>query len=446
MLLSKIDRVLSGVSARADRPRSVSPQSGSLSFEATAGIIGERYETIQGNLEQLASLAEAFRTFEPLLEEMRQPLVAEFEARRDDYLELISLRGAYHEQGQRMESLAGENRRLSAALSAVESRNAEEEAQREERAAAAVEDRLEIDRLRNTLSQAEARFEAEHAAGQDAAQRIAQFEQDVAGLREMLKDVETHRSEADIGHTRAVRDLALSSDENVALRKRLEETGAEVAKLARSEASLESQLTAERARAAADQAESARSLRVLEGQSEAIRSESAALQVKIDTATSRAERLEALNVDLSTRLAEIQTASQTADRRSADLQTGLYRALERITELETGSEDGRQRQATIDAARLAAVDRAENLSKASQAQEKALGRSEERVARLQAQITAQQAEHEEQVRLRGEQITELKIGLEGFRAESSMMTAALETARRERAGRDQPIIRVSMAS
>jgi crescentin len=441
MLLSKIDRALSG-SARTDkRQAAASPVNPAVA--STAGVIGERYETIQGSLEQLAGLAEAFRSFEPLLDTMRKPLNAEFEARRDEYLELLNLRGLHQEQAERIEGLAGENRRLTTALAALESRQEEGEAHKEEQVAAALEARLEVDRLRNALSQAEAQAEAARSAGQDSAQRVVQLEQDQKSLRDQLAEIEGHRSEADTGRARAVRDHTLASDENVALRKRLDEIGTEVARLARSEASLDSQLTAERARAAADQAESARSLRVLESQNEATRSETSALQVKVDTATSRADRLETLNADLSTRLAEIQATSQTADRRGADLQTSLYRALERVSELEAAADEARQRQGTVDAARLAAVDRAEHVTKASQAHEKALARSEDRVAKLQGQISTLQADHAAQVAALGEQVAELKASMESARAESAMIAAALETARRERSGRESSRVLVA---
>jgi len=441
MLLSKIDRALSGGNARGERARAAPEREvvSDRSVEVAAGVIGERYETIHGGLDQLAELARSLQAFEPLLSEIRQPLAAEQQARRDEYVELINLRTSQAELAERAEGLAGENHRLTTTLASVDSRREEVEAQAAEHSAAAQDARLEIDRLRTALSQVEAQAAAHRTAEQDGAQRIAQLEQDQTALRDQLKELETHRNEAETGRTRAVRDLTLATDENGALKKRMEEVGAETARLARSEASLEGQLTAERARAAAEQAESIRALRALEGQGETSRSEAAALQVKLDTVTARADRLEALNVDLSTRLAELQVSAQTGDRRGADLQTSLYRALERVRELEASAEEARQRQATMDAARLAAVDRAEHLAKSTTTQEKALARSEERVAKLQTRISNLQAQHEEQVQGLNEQVAGLRSSLEGFRAESAMINAALETARRERPGREAPV-------
>jgi len=440
MLLSKIDRALSGASLRNERARAAAERELPVdrSIETVAGVIGERYEIIQGGLGQLAELAQSLQAFEPLLAEIRGPLAAEHQARRDDYVELINLRTVQQGLAERAEGLAVENRRLTAALADVESRHDEAGAYATEQAAAAQDARLEIDRLRNALSQAEALAETLRATEQDGAQRIVQLEQDQNALRDQLKELEAHRSEAETGRSRAVRDHTLVSDENAALKKRLDEVGAEVARLARSEASLEGQLTAERARAAAEQAESARALRVLESQGETTRSEASALQVKFDTVTARADRLETLNVDLATRLAELQATSQVTDRRGADLQTSLYRALERVRELEAAGEESRQRQAAMDAARLAAVDRADHLSKSTTAQEKALARSEDRVAKLQARIGDLQAGHEEQVQALNDQIATLRSSLESFRAESAMISSALETARRERTVRETP--------
>lgn len=90
----------------------------------------------------------------------------------------------------------------------------------------------------------------------------------------------------------------------------------------------------------------------------------------------------------------------------------------------------------MNAARLAAVDRADHLAKSTATQEKALARSEERVARLQDRVGALQAEHEQQVEVLNDQVAGLKASLEGFRAESAIIAAALETARRERSNRE----------
>lgn len=151
MLLSKLSGGRNGKAREAKAP---TPEM----IEA-AGMIGEHYEAIHGGLDKLSGLAEQLRTLEPLLAEMRQPLAAEFEARRDDYLELISLRAAAVESDERVEALTREVSDLADALRNAESRQEELAAQLGEKSTAAQEAQLEVDRLRIAISQAEAQVQ-----------------------------------------------------------------------------------------------------------------------------------------------------------------------------------------------------------------------------------------------------------------------------------------------
>ena len=432
MLLSKLS---GGRNGKTTRDTKVSATPTPEMVEA-AGMIGEHYEAIHGGLDKLSGLAEQLRTLEPLLAEMRAPLTAEFDARRDDYLELIHLRTVSAEAEARIEALTRESSDLGIALRNAESRQEELTAQLGEKSAAAQDAQLEVDRLRTAISQAEAQVQTLTASEKDSVQRIRQQDEDLNSLRARLQEADTARTEALTGKTRAERDHALLTDENAALKKRSEEVVLEISRLARVEASLESQLTTERARASGEQAEAARAIRVLETQAEAARSEAAALQVRLDTLTARADRLETLNVDMTTALSEAQSGGQGAERRVSHLQVDLNRAMERIRELEAGSEETRQRLVAMDAARLAAVDRAEHLAKSASASEKALIRSEERVNKLQAFMTALKVESDGRVKALTEQVGSMRSNLEGARAETAMSAAALDAARRERAARE----------
>jgi hypothetical protein len=88
-----------------------------------------------------------------------------------------------------------------------------------------------------------------------------------------------------------------------------------------------------------------------------------ALTARLDAATARANGLEVLNAEQSSRLADVQAVSNSAERRSESLQVSLDRALERVRILELSDEEARQKQATMEVARLAAVERAEALTK-----------------------------------------------------------------------------------
>lgn len=427
-ILSRLDRALTGANTRG---RAADP---APSGEAMAGVIGERFETIQGGLDQLTDLARQFRAVEPLLQQMRQPLEEEFQARRDAHIELINLRTAHADLAERIEPLTAENRRLAEELATSETRLEESRAKSVDQAGALVEARLELDRLRTALSQAQTQVGGLETAGRQSAQRIAELENDQDALRVQLTEVERQRTEAEAARTQARRDLSLVSDENEALKRRIDEVGVEVAGLARAAASIEGQLAAERARAAAEQAESVRALRGMENQAEAARSENGALTARLDTATARAARLETLNAEQTVQLGELQASARQFERRAEEVQSNLDRALERVQTLEAAVEEARQRQITMEAARLAAVDRAEGLTQSSAAQEKALGRSEDRVAKLQARMGAAQEEHQSRLQALTEQNATLRAELERLRADSAMIAAALDAARRDRPG------------
>jgi crescentin len=429
MLLSKLERARAGGRRNEEASPIATPE-----MEQAASVIGERYEVLHGGLDKLTVLAEQLRTLEPLLSDMRKPLAAEFEARRDDYIELIGLRAAATETAGRIEALGDEARELRTALEAAEARKEELAVRLAEATSHAQDGRIEIDRLRTALSQAEAQVQSLAATERDNAQRILQQEEDLQSLRQRLDEADAGRAEAVTARARAERDQALLADENEALKKRSEEVVVEIARLARVEASLDSQLAAERARASGEQVEAARTIRSLETQAEAVRTEAAGLQVRLDTLTARAERLETLNADLGHALTDAQSAGQSAERAVSHLQVDLKRARDRIRELEAGAEDSRQRTQATESARLAAVDRAEHLAKAAAANEKALSRSEERTAKLQLILAALKVESDERVKALTDHNVSMRSSLEGVRAESAITAAALDAARRERAG------------
>lgn len=440
MLLSKIDRVLSGTGGKGERPRSaLAPEIASQPHaQDTAGVIGERFETMQDSLEQLTDMARQFARFEGMLGQIREPLVEEFQSRRDAHVEAINLRAANVELVERVDQLTAEGRRLADALAQAESRNDELAARSTDQAAGIQEARLELDSLRNLLSQATTRIDNFETAERVSAQRILELEQDQQGLRAQLQQAETLRAEADTARTKAQRDHTLAIEENTVLRRRMDEVAAEVASLARVAAAGEGQLAAERARAASEQAEAARALRALENQVETDRSELAALTARLDAATARANGLDVLNAEQASRLADLQAVAQAAERHSDTLQVSLDRALERTRVLEAAFEDARQRLAAMDVARLAAVDRAEALTKAATVHDKAIARAEERMLKIQARLASAQDEHQARVETLNQQISALRAELESVRADAAMTNAALEAARRERGYRSAP--------
>ena len=437
-MLSRIDRVLSrnGKAERGVTPTAVEERA--IAGDA-AGVIGERFETIQDSLDQMADMARRFGTFETLLGQLRDPLEAEFKSRRDSHVELINLRAANVETGQRLEAASGEARKLADALAESEARADDLEARLGEQSAASQEARVETDRLRGELSAATGKIEALEAGERAATQRIKELEQDQDALRVQLKQAEALRTESETGRGQVQRDHALVQEENTVLRRRIDEVSAEIAALARTSAANEGQLATERARAATEQSETARTMRALENQTEQARAEIAALSARLDTATARANGLDVLNTEQAARLSELQAGSSGAERRAEQLQIALDRAMERVRGLESETEETRQRMTGMEAARLAAVDRAETLAKAATAHEKAIARAEDRMLKIQAKLTAAQDEHHAKTQAMQQQTSALRAELEGVRAEAAMSSAALDAARRERGGRPAPV-------
>ena len=295
-----------------------------------AGVIGERFETIQDSLDQMSDMARRFGTFETLLGQLRDPLEAEFKSRRDSHVELINLRAANLEIGHRLEVASGEARKLADALAESEARADDLEARLGEQTAASQEARVETDRLRSELSAAIGKVEALEAGERVASQRIKELEQDQDALRVQLKQAETLRTESETGRSQIQRDHALVQEENTVLRRRIDEVSSEIASLARTSAASEGQLATERARAATEQSETARTVRALENQTEQARAEIAALSARLDTATARANGLDVLNTEQAARLTELQAGSSGAERRAEQLQISLDRAMERV--------------------------------------------------------------------------------------------------------------------
>ena len=436
-MLSRIDRVLSrtGKSAQGVAPSIDERESGG----DAAGVIGERFETIQDSLDQLSDMARRFGTFESLLAQLRDPLEAEFRSRRDGHVELINLRAASIDNGARLEAATVEVRKLADALAESEARSEDLAARLGEQTAASQEARVEADRLRSELSLATGKIEALETGERVSGQRIKELEQDQESLRTQLKQAETLRTDSEAGRAQIQRDHALASEENTVLRRRVDEVSAEIAALARSSAASEGQLATERARSASEQSEAARALRTLENQTEAARAEIASLSSRLDTATARANGLEVLNTEQASRLSELQTGSHGTERKAEQLQVSLDRAMERIRGLEAETEETRQRLAGMEVARLAAVDRAESLAKAATTHEKAIARAEDRMLKIQAKLAAAQDEHHAKAQTMIQQAAALRAELEGARAEAAMSSAALDAARRERGGRPAPI-------
>src|SRR4051812_43996542 len=170
-LLSKGDRNTKGgvkpvmLAAENDRPEGDS--GGDRLVEATQAI-GVRYETIHGGLDSISRVVEHLRAIEPLLSEIRGPVAEEFEARRAEHAELISLRANFEQAARQLAAAQAEERELSARLTTADAALIESEARRQSLDVALEDGALEIDRLRNGLQQSELKVGGLEAALRDA--------------------------------------------------------------------------------------------------------------------------------------------------------------------------------------------------------------------------------------------------------------------------------------
>uniref|UniRef100_B0T552 Uncharacterized protein n=1 Tax=Caulobacter sp. (strain K31) TaxID=366602 RepID=B0T552_CAUSK len=441
-LLSKGDRNTKGgvkpVMLAAENDRPSAPESVDRLVEATQAI-GVRYETIHGGLDSISRVVEHLRAIEPLLAEIRAPVAEEFEARRVEHAELISLRAAHDQAARLLAAAQAEERELSAKLAAADAALIESDARRQALDVALEDGALEIDRLRNGLQQSDLKVGGLEASLRDATARAEHLSQDVDSLRAQTQDIDARRGESEAALAAVKQQSALQVEEISTLRKRLDQAVSDVARLSRIETELEAQIAADRARLlAADnalatfQADSARTIRGLEAQVEASRTEVSALQTRLETATGRADKLEEMNGQISARLNDSSAQQQAVERRAGDLNVALERALERVRNLEDEVEDLRGRHAGVDTARAAAIERADQLAKTVGAHEKALKRAEERAAQLRTRFEALQASEDETRRAHDEKVAEMAAEIERIRSEAALAEGALESARRDR--------------
>jgi len=415
------------------------PEGADRLIESTQAI-GVRYETIHGGLDSIARVVEHLRAIEPLLSEIRQPVAEEFEARRAEHAELIALRANY-EMALRQAAVAkAEERETAARLQQTETALGESDARRQAQDTALEDSALEIDRLRNGLLQSDLKAGSLDASLRDANARIEHLVQDVDTLRVQSQDIDARRGEAEASLARVQQQNALLTEEVATLKKRLDQAGFDVARLSRVETDLEAQIAAERARLQAaenalsvHQTDSSRTIRGLESQVETGRAEISALQTRLETATGRADKLEEMNGQMATRLAESSAQQQAVERRAGDLNVALERALERIRSLEEESDSLRQRHAGVDTARAAAIERADQLAKSAVAHEKTLKRSEERENQLRVRLESLQQSQDEARRQHEDKIAELQTQIDRLTSEAALSEGALEAARRDRA-------------
>jgi chromosome segregation ATPase len=218
----------------------------------------------------------------------------------------------------------------------------------------------------------------------------------------------------------ALKRLEQSSAENIALERMIAELKVTAAGENERSAELATKLAAARA-------ESRLAQETMKEQGDLNRSEIKELRSKVEESAARAKRMQQLHNDLSAAQTAMLDEKSKLQRDLAGVQAENRQMTQRIEVLETWLADWRRRFGDVDAARLVAVDRAEELQVALSQTDAAFKRSESIAAQKGNELDeVRRANEAEQNSLRSE-IAELKSSLSQARAELKMMRASLAT-------------------
>jgi len=425
-LLSTLDR---------DRARSVSDKM----LEGTRSI-GESHETIASAMEEAGRALSVVRAVEDTLAQARTALAQEFEARRADRSELVALTALFEQTGQELTSVRQNEAEMLRRLTLSDDALAETRAAKLQVELHASAKEAEVTRLNGALSSAKAEAAEYKTVGDQAQARAQRLEDDNARLRAKMDELEARRQEAEAQAAAAVQAHSLLDVERGVLDRRVESMTGELNRTSRIIADLEGQLSAEKVRsngletqAQHARAEADRLTRAIEDQGEKMRAELETLQLRLDTAQARAQRLESDNAELSRQLQEAVARDRVAERDIGETKLRLKQSDDQLATLAADLTAARKELAGVEAARAAAVERSERLSETSEGRMADIRRLEEQIEVLQGRLTAQTAEMvAERAQVDG-QLKSLLAAVERERNERHLETGALAAARKDRA-------------
>ena len=433
---SRHDAPAAELAQQLEEPRAEALENEKL---AATQAIGARQEVVTSKLEGIAELLEQLQALKPLVDEMREPLNEELIAYRQHHTDLITTRAVLEQTSDRLEDVRRNEAKLAARVDALEGQ-LEDARLSHQRAEASVEAyQIDLGQLRDAKEQVETSAAGLTSQLRDAELRGKQLEEDAAILRAQGEQDADRYREIDTLLANASQAAQIDEEEAAAIRRRLEQAETDLARLNRAEADAQGLLKTERARAHAlslagerAQAEVLNLGRALEERSEVARSELAAMSIRVETLTARSAKLEALNASLIGRLSDADMGQRQVERHTRDLQVSLDRANERVEQLEGELGAQRANLTAIERARMAAVERGDQLGRTLQAQDTTVRRAEERLRELQARIDAVAADQELARRALDQQKDEAAAEMERLRAELTMSEAGLQAARRDR--------------
>jgi crescentin len=410
----------------------------------TFDSIGRRNEKLRAELDSIefqfrnieairAQFHDALTSIDQTLIEIECTKVAHLEAER----KLEDLTAAHERLKEDRTGLRVERDQLAVAQNQLSARVADLERALTETEAASFEARATLAERSAKLDQTEREFE-DLRRGLDAAnEQLPTIRAEFLAKENRLNEVGRQRA--------ALNDHCnLLTEENAALRTRLEEFVVNASKLNRELSELKNErdelrrLLEEVESALGQETAAHAKLKAAHFDAiEAQRLNEANLQEKLATTTTRLEAAQRLLVDARAEMHEQDVAIRGSEQRALD-QSITAKSLEiKVDELEKDLVSARAVQMEAEVARAAAAERSETLTKSMKDQEVALYSAEKKIAMLEARIEEQKRSALGERAVLEEKIAKLTKQFEAEAAARSFAEGALQTARQKRTARLQ---------
>ncbi len=321
----------------------------------------------------------------------------------------------------RQEELAGRVADLERGIGSAEAASSE--------ARAALADRsAKLERIERELDDNRRRL-------QTVTEQLPSLRSEFAAKEKKLQEVEQHRA--------SLHDQTdLLTQENRALKTRIEEFVANVSKLGRKLSELESRRDDLSRRVdeletalAHELAAHAKSKAAQLDAAEAQRLAQTSLREDLSALNARHEAAEKLLSDARTTLRDREASIRNFEQRALEHSLAAKSKDAALADLEKDLSALRGAHAEVDAARIAATERSTALAKALEDREIALQRAEQRIETLEARIAEQNRIMQSERELFEERAAKLKDQLEAEAAARAFAEGALQSARQDRSGR-----------
>ncbi len=412
--------------------------------------IGERHETITSALEDAAIALSQLRSVESGLERARKAMNTEFETRREERSEIVALNALLEHVRHELAAGGARETELLTRLNATDAALAEVKAARAEAEGAAASRQAELARLTASFNSSKGEVNELKGLLDQSSKQLSQVQEDNNNQRVRLEETEARRQETEVKLAAASQGRALVEAERTALERRTESQAAEVARLGRATAELETRLSAEQARARAlesavqaAQSEAGRLNLAMEELTSSTKVHLETAEMRLDTAQARAARLEDENAELSRQVQEAIVRDRSVERDLSDARQRLERAEERVKSLDADLSSARQELLAAEGARAASVERGERLNESLQSRHVDVKRLEEQSDALQERLNGLEAELAGERASGSERARTLNDLIERERSEHSIAQGALEAARKDRARLHLELLRVA---